>query len=261
MLDPLVLVLLFGAGTMAGIINIMSGGGSMLTLPTLIFVGLDSVTANGTNRVAIVMQNIFAVAGFRQQKLHDFRLSFKLALFALPGAILGAQVAVELDDAWFRRILAVVLVISTTTLFLPRPARSETRNSDDESDKPNDSSKQSRWAWLIYPALFAIGFYGGFIQVGVGFLFMVVLYNLLRLSLVYVNVHKVFIILIYLLPALAIFVWNGKVDWALGLSLGVGNATGGFLGTRLAVKGGDRWIRAFTAIVVLVMATRLLATQ
>lgn len=242
---PLQTALLFATGTAAGIINVLAGGGSMLSVPVLIFLGVDPVTANGTNRVAIAVQNATAIHGFRRQSEGSFPLSTKLALAALPGSIVGAWLASHMNNAAFQRVLAVVLVLAVIALFLPSPAAPE-------------SEQLSPWRRaLVYPVMFGIGVYGGFIQIGVGFIFMAGLQRLLRLGLVRVNIHKVFIIFVYTLPALGIFLWRGQVNWLLGLSLAAGTASGAWIATRLAIRGGERWIRVVVAIAVVLMAVRL----
>jgi len=97
------LVLLFFVGMIAGFINVNAGGGSSLTLPVLIFLGLDGGMANGTNRIGILLQTFFAVSSFRKEKVHHFKKSFTLALFALPGAIAGALLSVRLSNLWFQQ--------------------------------------------------------------------------------------------------------------------------------------------------------------
>lgn len=240
------IALLFGVGALAGFINIMAGGGSSITLPTLIFLGLDGAMANGTNRIAIFLQNVFAMASFKQQKVSAFKQSLTLAVWTLPGAVIGALVAVRISSDAFKHILGIIMIGIVLTMLLP------TRRGKFET------SDAGRKNWLIYPALFGIGFYGGFIQMGVGFLFMAALYHLLRMNLVYVNMHKIVIVLIYTLPALAIFIWTGNVNWGLGLSLAAGNAFGGWWSARLAVKGGERVIRIVLSIAIVIMAAKLL---
>jgi uncharacterized membrane protein YfcA len=242
----IIYLILFGVGILAGIINVNAGGGSSITLPALIFLGLEGAVANGTNRIGILIQNIFAVASFRKRQFHEFPSSLTLACFTLPGAVAGALLSVRLDDEWFRRILAVIMVGIVLSMLLPRLKPGSSR----KSPAPSRS-------WLIYPAMVAIGFYGGFIQVGVGFLLMASLYHLLRISLVRVNMHKVFIVAIYTLPALLIFALSGKVDWFSGLILGAGTATGAWWGAHFAIKGGEKMIRALLAVAILVMAARL----
>lgn len=238
-------LILFGVGFLSAVINVMAGGGSSLTLPTLIFLGLDGATANGTNRIAIAIQSIFAVLAFRQEKVSRLRQSLMLAVFTLPGAVLGAVVAVRISDAWFQRILGIVMIGVVISMMIPRAGGKETT--------PEGVS-----SWWSYPALFGIGFYGGFIQVGVGFLIMAVFYHLLRMNLVYVNMHKVFVVLIYTIPTLAIFAWSGHVDWTLGISLAAGNAVGGWWAAKLAVRKGERVIRVVLIIAVLIMAAKIL---
>jgi len=244
-MDYLNLLLLLGVGSIAGFINVNAGGGSSITLPTLIFMGLDGALANGTNRIAIFIQNIFAVASFRKNKMHQFKTSTELSLFTLPGAILGAILASRISSALFERILGGVLIFIVISLLFSRSYKE--RSPDQEEQK----------SWWIYPALLGIGFYGGFLQIGVGFLFMAALYHLLRVDLITVNMHKVFIVLIYTLPALLIFIWTGNVNWKYGLALAAGNAFGGWWGAHVAVKGGERVIRIILAVAISIMALKL----
>ncbi|MGB6865204.1 MAG: sulfite exporter TauE/SafE family protein [Candidatus Aminicenantaceae bacterium] len=239
------LALLFGVGAIAGFINVNAGGGSTLTLPTLIFMGLDAALANGTNRVAIFIQNIFAVASFHKRKVHQFEKSFVFALFTLPGAIIGAIMATRVSHVLFQRILGVVLIFVVFSMFFS------------QSYKNNNSNKRDTNHWLIYPVLFGIGFYGGFIQAGVGFMIMAALYHLLHIDLIRVNMHKVFIVLIYTFPALLVFAFTGNVNWAYGLVLAAGNALGGWWGAHAAVKGGERVIRIILGVAITIMALKL----
>lgn len=237
-------VILFFIGTLAGFINVMAGGGSALTLPALIFLGLDGAMANGTNRLAILIQNIFAVASFRQNKVSAFGQSLKYALITLPGAVAGAFFAVQLDHFWFKKVLGLVIIFVIITLILPKPDLSEEKR-----------VKHSKI--YLFLSLFGIGFYGGFIQAGVGFLLMAALFYFTRLNLIKVNMHKVFVVLIYTIPAFFIFIISGNVDWFLGIVLAAGNGLGGWLGARFAVKKGEKLIRVVLVIVLIGMSVKL----
>jgi uncharacterized membrane protein YfcA len=245
--ELLKILLLFGIGSLAGFINVMAGGGSAIALPTLIFLGLEGPLANGTNRVAIVIQNISAILSFRQEKYQKFKLSLKLAAFTLPGAIAGAFIATTISNELFQKILAYILIGVIISMFLPKP------NQKKSEDMPRYQS-----TWLIYPAMFVIGFYGGFIQVGVGFLFMASLYHLLKLDLVRVNMHKVFIIFIYTIPALIVFFFTDNVDLKLGLALGAGNALGAWWAAKISVRKGERIIRIILIAAIFIMALKLM---
>jgi uncharacterized membrane protein YfcA len=240
-------ILLFIAGTAAGFINVNAGGGSTLTLPVLIFMGLDGALANGTNRIGILLQNIFAVSSFRKQKVHQFQESFRLSLITLPGAAIGAFASIRIADEWFQRILGIIMIGIVISMFFPKAKKNY-----------QDVVSNAKKRWFIYVVLFFIGFYGGFIQVGVGFLFMASLYHILRISLVYVNMHKVFIIMIYTIPSLFVFAITGHVAWGLGLTLAAGNSLGGWWGARASVKGGEQLIHYVLILAIVIMAVKLL---
>lgn len=236
-------VILFFTGCIAGFINVNAGGGSTLTLPALIFLGLDPSVANGTNRLAILIQNVSAVQSFKQSNYKDFNKSLKLSLFTLPGAIAGAIIATRINDELFQKILAIVIIGIIISMFIPQK-----KNSDDS--KPINN-------FLLYFSMIGIGFYGGFIQVGVGFLLMASLRYLMKLNLVLVNMHKVFIVLIYTLPAFLIFALTDNVNWILGIVLAIGNATGAWWAAKFSIKKGEKFIRIILFIAVTIMALKL----
>ncbi len=242
------LLLLFLAGVAAGFINTMAGGGSLLTLPMLIFLGLPSAMANGTNRVALLAQNITAVAGFRQKGYFDFKYGMLLGLPAMLGSLLGARLAVNLPDALFNRILAIVmLIVLFVILFEPHKRFI------------NYDGKTSRYKKIITVVLFFfLGIYGGFIQAGTGFIIIAGLSVLTGMSLVKINSLKVFVVGLYMATSLAVFFFSGNVNWGIGLILAAGNSTGAWLGSAFAVAKGDKWIKVVLFVAVVAMALRLL---
>jgi len=237
---------LFFTGIAAGFINVNAGGGSSLTLPVLLFLGLDASVANGTNRIGIVIQTLSSVSSFKKQTYSDFKTSLKFALCTLPGAIAGALISVRISDELFKKILGIILIGIIFTLFLKPGYRQ------------NITESKISKSWLVYPLLVLIGFYGGFIQVGVGFLLMSALYYTIRISLVKVNMHKVFIILFYTLPTIAVFALTQNLNLVIGLVLGSGMAIGGWWGARFAVKKGDKFIRWVLAITIIIIVIKLL---
>ena len=245
-MNPLHIPLLFVVGLIAGVLNVLAGGGSLLTLPVLIFLGLPSAMANGTNRVAILIQNIVAVGQFRRSGLLQTRLALVCAVPAVVGGVIGARLAVDIDDEAFRRILAGVM-IGVCVLMIFDPVK--------RLDFDTRRLGPVRLAVLMVSFLL-IGVYGGFIQAGVGFL---IIAGLLvhGLDLVRINAVKVFIIGVFTVSALAVFIRHGQVDWGLGLALAAGNAAGGWLGSRLTITKGHGWIRRVVLTVVVLMAVRL----
>lgn len=240
-------LLVFGSGLIAGFINVVAGGGSLLTLPILIFMGLPPAMANGTNRVGIFLQNLFAVGGFKSKGVSAFPFAIWLSISALLGAIIGAKIAVDISGELFNRILAIVmLMVIGITVFNPLKKKDVTGEL---------MSKGRQTASII--AFFFVGVYGGFIQAGVGFIIMATLTLINQLSLVKTNSIKVFVALIYTIFALVVFAWEGQVDWVLGFTLAAGTAIGGWTASRWSVDKGDQWIRYFLIVAVSVMAVKL----
>ncbi len=225
--------LVVGVGILAGFLNILAGGGSALSVPMLIFLGLPANVANGTNRIAILLQNGIATRSFSKDKVLDYRTAFPLSIASVVGAILGAAIAIHLNELIMRRAIGIILfVILITVVFKP-----------DIWIKAKAGKIQKSNTWWSYILFFFIGIYGGFIQIGTGFFLLTGLVLSEGLDLIKANAVKVFIILLYTPLALAIFIFHGQVDFKLGLILAIGNMTGAWIGTKVAVSWGPKFIR------------------
>lgn len=266
-------LLLAGVGLIAGILNVLAGGGSLIVMPTMVFLGIDGAVTNGTARVAILGQNLTAIAGFRQKGFSDFKLSFSLALCALPGTFLGAFLGTKLTGAWFNRILAVVMLSVLVSMILgqrkkkkPQPESSTepVTASVPESAVPtasadsNESKAESGHSLAGHLLMVLAGFYGGFIQAGIGFILIAIMNSLMKIDLIRTNMHKVFIVAIYTIAAIGIFAWQGKIDWVTGLILTVGMSVGGWIGSHLAVSKGESFIRMVLYVAIVGMSIKLL---
>lgn len=241
-------LLLFFAGLVAGTLNIIAGGGSMLTLPVMIFLGLPPTVANGTNRVAIVIQSVGATWSFHRRKL----ISREWVLLAVPpalvGVVIGTLAAVRIGDLAFQRILAVILV-GAAAWTVWRPIKPP------EEGEALPPSGARRWAFVAF--FFLVGAYGGFIQAGVGFIILAVT-SAGGLNLIRGNALKVTLILGFTPVALAVFAWTGKVDWAMGFALAAGNLLGALAGVRLQILKGHKWVRRVVTLTIIAFAIRLL---
>lgn len=240
-------LLLVVVGFVVGFINTVAGGASLLSLPTLIFLGLPPAVANGTNRVAIAIQTGIGTAGFKSKGVHNFPFALYIAITAIVGSVIGAQIAVDISGETFNRILSIIM-ISVVVLLVLKP-----------KTKVEDVVEQLKGKKLIYSMIgfFFIGIYGGFINAGIGFIIIFFLHYFNGLSLVRTNATKVAVVFFYTLAALAVFAFNGKVDWVVGLVLAIGNGFGAWIASRYSVKKGDGFIRIFLIIMVLVMAVKL----
>lgn len=247
MTETLLLLSLAAIGFIAGVINTIAGGGSMLTLPMLIFMGLPPTVANGTNRIGIFIQSITSIAGFKSKGIKPTSFGVYLGLSALVGSLIGAQIAVDIKGDTFNKILAVAMVI--VVLFMVFKPKVNVQNLVERT--------QGKYLWLSILAFFFIGIYGGFIQAGVGIFILLALTSINYMSLVSSNAVKVLVVLIYTIGALVIFAYNNQIDYLYGVVLALGNASGGWIASRWSVKKGDGLIKVFLIIMVIAMAVKL----
>jgi hypothetical protein len=238
-------LIIIAAGFAAGFINTVAGGGSLISLPILIFMGLPPTVANASNRIALFSQNVFGVLGFRSKGVSVYPYSLWLGLSALVGAAIGAKIAVDIDDALFNRILAIIMILVVLTMIInPIKAGLQERT----------SAKYTIIGLIVF---FFVGIYGGFIQVGVGFMIMAALTSVNGFSLVKTNSAKMFIVLVYTTAALAVFIWEDKINWYYGIVMAIGNSSGAWFASRWSVEKGDKWIKIFMIIIVIGMAIKL----
>lgn len=235
-----------GVGLVVGFINTLAGSGSVISLPLLIILGLPANTANGTNRVAILMQNIVGVAAFHKKGKLDMRQGWLPSLAAVAGSLVGANIAVDLNNAIMEKIIGVVMVVMFF-LILYKPSKWVETTA---FPKP-----QKHWMQVI--VFFLIGIYGGLIQAGVGIFLLTALVLNAGYDLVKANALKVLIVLLYTPFALAMFVITGQVVWEYGLILGLGNMAGAYLATRFALHWGPKYIRYILLTMIVVSALKL----
>ena len=243
-MSAVAVVALFIAGIAAGFINTVAGGGSVITIPVLVEVVGASV-ANGTLRIAIFMQNISGITGYARGKAVPWRTVLPLIPPTTVGAVGGAWVATRLSADSLEKIFAVaVVLVAVSVLIKPKGW--------DQSDEP-----RLRQPWTTL-AFLSVGFYGGFVQAGVGFLFLAALVPGLGLGLVKGNAAKVTLIFCYIPFALLLFVRADQVDWGAGLLVGAGSMIGAFLASTLAVRKGAGWIRWVLVFAAVAAALRML---
>lgn len=236
------------AGFIAGFINTLAGSGSLVILPLLIFIGMPATVANGTNRVGVLLQNVVGVGAFNKSKVFDLRGVLWLSLPAVLGSILGAQIAISLDEKTMERVIgAVMLLMLGVILFDPK------RWIDGQR-----LNMTARPTWIQFFIFFLIGIYGGFIQAGVGIFLLAALVLSVGYDLVRANAVKVGIVLLFTMAALVVFVRNDQVDWFVGLILAVGNMLGAWVAARVAVERGAAWVRRLLIVIVVLSAAQLL---
>ncbi len=242
------LALIAVVGIAGGFLNVVAGGGSLLTVPVMVFMGIPGPVANGTNRIGILAQNITSVVTFARSGFKDFKLSLSLAACAIPGAVAGALLGINLDGVWFNRALALIMIGVMVVMHFDR----------NPTEKTKDYQPTPRELLHGHLLMVVVGFWGGFIQLGVGFIIMPVLNRVMGLDLVRTNMHKVFIVAVYTVVALSIFASQLELLWIIGIALAAGNSIGGYLGAHFTMHGGERMIRHVLNLVLIVFVIKLL---
>lgn len=241
------LILLLITGVATGFLNVMAGGGSMLSVPIMIFLGVPGTVANATNRIAILPQNISAVIAFYRKGFSNFRLSLTLAACTIPGTIIGAYIASRVPNDQFNNLLAVIMLMVLAVMALPEARTIEHRESP---------TKNRLIAGHLLMAL--IGFWGGFIHIGVGFLLMPVLNRVMQLDLITTNSHKVFIVLCYTSFALIVFASQLELLWKYGIALAIGTTIGGWIAANFQIKKGIGAVKWTLNVVIVAFIIKLL---
>ena len=239
--------LLILVGMMAGVINTLAGGGSLLTLPVLIFMGLPPNVANATNRIGIAFQALIGTAGYRSKGVSNFPFNIYLGISALMGSLIGAQIAVDIKGETFNKVLAVIMIIVVAIIvFNPKV-----------SSLKLPERLTGKYLFYAIVGFFFIGIYGGFINAGIGFVIILFLNNVNRLSLIKTNATKVSLVFIYTCGALALFAYNGTVDWITGFVLAIGTSTGAWWSSRWSVDKGEGVIKIAMVVMVSLMSIKL----
>jgi uncharacterized protein len=235
------IVVIIVAGVFVGFINTLSGGGSVISLSLLLILGLPANIANGTNRISIFFQTLSSVSSFTRQKMFTDLRPVWLAIPATIGAVLGAYLAVDVNTRVIEIAMATAMVIMVFFLFY-KPGKWLKQN-------PGLLAGPVKW-WQL-AIFFMVGFYGGFIQVGVGYFLLMALVLGVGYDLVQANAVKNLIVFFYAIFALMVFIVDGKVNYLYGVILSAGSMIGALIASHLAVKKGAGFIRAVILLSVI----------
>ncbi len=233
----------------AGGINTLAGNGSAITLTILTeMLGLTPNVANATNRVGVVAQSFASTWAFHANGKLDVRRSTPHLISMLIGSVAGVLVALWVSNDQFKAVFKFLMVFMLIVILVkPKRWLRET------SVETNPS------LWIVVPVFLAIGFYGGFIQMGMGIFFLTAMVLGAKYSLMDANVVKSFAVGLYTLLAVIIFAWTGMIDWKMGLLMALGQTVGGYLTAHYASRlpSANLWAHRVLVIVVIAAVLRL----
>jgi uncharacterized membrane protein YfcA len=243
-LTPVEISLLIAVGAVAGVLNTLAGGGSLLTVPLLVLFGLPGTVANGTNRVGILLQSLVAVWRFKAEGISELRNTLPLLLPIGLGSALGAMLVTRIPDAAFEQLFAGIMLLLAIPMLRGYRTPSEV--------------VARRWSPRTTAVVFfAVGVYGGAIQAGVG-IFLIFALTRAGLDLVRASAAKMIVVAGLALVAVPVFVLEDRVAWLPAAFVSIGFALGAAAGARIAVRRGERVIRPVLGAAVLALAGHML---
>jgi hypothetical protein len=234
------IIALITSGLFVGFINTLAGGGTIISLTLLMLLGLPPSVANGTNRIAIIIQNIVAVGNFKKRKILDTKKGFKLAIPTIVGSLVGAAIVVKLDEQVIQWCFGFIMIVMLFFLIY-KPER-WLKGKEELLNRPISLK--------LYIIMFFIGVYGGVIHVGVGYFLLMAAILGAGFDLVKGNAMKNFLVLMYVPFTLIIFVINGQVRWDYGLTHSIGNIIGAYIASKWAVEWGANFVRWMMIIII-----------
>lgn len=235
------------SGLLVGFINTLAGGGTIISISLFMFLGLPAGVANGTNRIAVILQTLTSTASFKKQKVLDTRKGLLLGIPTVIGSIIGAEIAVDIDEHIFEKAIGIImLVMMVFIIYKPQ-----------QWLKGQQQLLEKKTSVLQYFIFFLIGLYGGFIHVGVGYFILAGLVLGAGYDLVKANALKVFIVLLYAPFTLIVFIYNKQINYEYGLIHAIGNIIGAYVASKFAVSWGANFVRWVIVIIILISSAQL----
>ncbi len=233
-----IIILLVVSGILVGFVNTLAGGGAIMSMTVFMALGLPINIANGTNRIAVVLQNLTSSAVFIRKRMLDIRSGLKLSIPTIIGNIAGSLVATHINVTVFKWCMSIVLFAILGYMIF---ARTHYHGGHKLEIKP--------WYYLWF---LLIGFYGGYVYIGLGYLILAITLTSMRLDIITANVIKGFVIFIATPFSLIIFMINDQVAYGYGLLHALGNVIGTVLATHYGFRWGASFLRYFMIAVVIV---------
>lgn len=235
------------AGFLQGFINTMAGAGTIITYTLFVALGMPANMVNGTVRIGVIAQTLTSSFKFNKSKTLDLKKAIRLAVPIVIGSVFGSAVATGINKELFELLVGILLSLLLITMWI-NPKRWIEGKTVEEQHKSS----------LLQNLLFlGIGFYGGFIHIGVGIFLLSALVLNAGYDVVKANAIKVFLVMAYIPVSVVIFIISGQIDIFSGIIVAVGNVAGGFIGANMAIKKGASFVRTMVMIIIVLFVLHL----
>lgn len=237
----------FVLGAVVSLINSIAGGGSTLSLPIMIFLGMPATVANGTNRVGLIIGNLSSVYNLAKHGYLNKKIFIQLLIPTIVGSVIGVCFLIKIGDKTLQAILAAVICLVVIMSRLRK---------DVLGKPPINPPDKLTWKGAIGFALVAI--YGSIVQVGVGFVQIFSLTRYTGLDAIHVNALKNCLTTVFLIISMAVLAINDKINWPIAVVMAVGASCGGYFGSSLQRKKGNKFVERFISVCSLALAAYLI---
>lgn len=237
------LIVIFFLGIFTGTLNTIAGGGSLISLPLLIYFGLPPNEANATNRIGILAYSLVAAIRFHKRSIVDVKDLSKIALPACVGALLGSYLSIDIS----KEVIGIIILCCSILIFFDR----------NSLIKSLPSPKKTTFLWWHYFIIFFIGLYGGYFQAGVGLIIITMFHLIYNMNIVKINAYKVSLVSLFTIPSLIVFINYDLIRWQPGLTLACGSLIGGYLGTHLIFNWVEKVAKTVLIVLLVVSVTYL----
>ena len=235
---------------MVGFVNTIAGLASAISYALFMAMGMPVNVANGTTRPGVLLQFLVNSILFKRAGILPVRTSIKVGIPIALGSFVGAQLAAHINLQVFEWIMACTLPIMTLLLYVDTRAVKLAAHEEEVVISP-----------IKFFLFILVGCYGGFTHAGVGLLIIFASVFLLGMDLLRANAIKQFAVVIYTPVALTVFILNDKINWPVALIYAIGNIGGGWLGSKISINKGAKFIRWSVTLCVVLISLWLIYRQ
>jgi uncharacterized membrane protein YfcA len=243
-----ILFILFGVAVIAGLLDAIAGGGGLITIPALLYVGIPPAAALATNKLQGTFGSFTATTYFIKKRIVNVSEIKLMILLTFIGALLGGMALLQIDASILKKVIPFLLItIGIYFLFSPNIGAID---------------REKRISTILFSFLiaFGIGFYDGFFGPGTGSFFAIGFVMLLGFNLTKATAHAKILNFISNISSLSFFIFFGKIYWSVGLCMGVGQMIGAFIGAKLVISNGQKLIRPIIVIISFAISIKLFLT-
>jgi uncharacterized membrane protein YfcA len=237
--------LILAAGILAGFIGAISGGGGLVSISLLAFLGIPLQTALATNKFGGLGSGISSLYKYIKNGKVVWRYVLGLTIAGVLGSLIGSQILLSIDPLILKKLTGLLLLLIMPTVFLKK---------DFGVEEKETSVARQKWGYVIYFFLAIVSSFFG----GLGPVLILNVVWLSGLSFIRANATEYFSSFILSLVSTIIFIAHGIVDYKIGVLLFIGMFIGGYAGAHTAIKKGDAWVKVFFVVVVVISAIKIL---